>query len=301
MDDVVARARRHGILAGMVLRLASDLPLLWRTPSSVQFGSAEPVVVLDEVTEGEDRLLATLAAGVSETGYAMLARSLGVEAERADRLLAAVGPALVVEPDPAAAGAAVLGDSPLARAVAGLLSSRSVLRSPEDAALVLLVADWVIAPADHTRWLNRDVPHLPVVVEERTVTVGPLVDPGAGPCLHCVHLTRVDADPAWTAVATQLFGRPGRVLAALELAEAAAFVARRVLERLSLERRGGAGGAGDAAPSWRLDTAGGVTARTWARHPDCRCAVPPGTDWAAAPDRAGHDVPSSASTVGAPA
>ena len=31
----------------MVLRLVSDLPLVWRTPSSLQFGSDEPVVVLD--------------------------------------------------------------------------------------------------------------------------------------------------------------------------------------------------------------------------------------------------------------
>src|SRR3954471_3671341 len=101
----------------MVLRLDPRLPLLWRTPSSVQFGSEEPVVVLEDVTEGEDRLLATLGAGISDTGFAMLARSLGVSAEASRALLEAVAPVLVTNPPEALARAAVLGDSPLARAV----------------------------------------------------------------------------------------------------------------------------------------------------------------------------------------
>lgn len=276
----------------MVLRLVPDLPLVWRTPSSVQFGSDEPVVLLDDVSEGEDRLLATLAAGISPTGYAMLARSLGVSPEDADSLLAHLAPALVGDAPDALPRAAVLGDSPLARAVAALLRSADVLAPPDEAAVVVLVADWVLAPADHLAWLNRDVPHLPVVVSERAVTVGPLVEPGDGPCLYCVHLARLDADSAWAAVATQLLGRTGRVVGDLERAEAAAFVARRVLDRLAGQRLRGR--------SWRLDSAGGVSSREWARHPDCRCAAPPGTDWAAVPDRGGRDAPSSASVVGAP-
>lgn len=276
----------------MVLRLASDLPLLWRTPSSVQFG-AEPVVVLEDVSEGEDRLLATLAAGISETGFAMLSRSLGVSPEASQALLEALSPVLVTgEPGPLPS-VAVLGDSALARAAAGLLSSREVLGSPDDAAVVVLVADWVVAPADHTRWLNRDVPHLPVVVGDRAVEVGPFVEPGSGPCLYCVHLARCDADGAWPAVATQLLGRAPREVGSLEVAETAAFVVRRVLERL-------AAGPG-VARSWRLGSGGDVSARTWVQHPDCRCAAPAGTDWAAAPAPAGRGAPTTASAVGVPA
>jgi hypothetical protein len=274
----------------MVLRLVPDLPLLWRTPTSVQFGS-EPVVVLEDVSEGEDRLLATLAAGISETGFAMLGRTLGVSPETARALLAAVAPILVSDALAPLPPVAVLGDSVLARTVAGLLASRGVLGSPDDAALVVLVADWVLSPADHVAWLNRDVPHLPVVVSERSVAVGPFVEPGLGPCLYCVHLARIDADDTWPAVATQLLGRAPREVASLELAETASFVARRVLERL-------AQGPG-AARSWRLGADGDVSARTWGRHPDCRCAVPAGTDWAAAPEPAGHAAPTRASAVGA--
>ena len=277
----------------MVLRLAGDLPLLWRTPSSVQFGSDPAVVVLDDVSDGEDRLLAALAVGVSATGYDMLARSLGVAVERAHALLDAVAPALVEEVAVPRGRVAVLGASGLARAVAGLLAAEGVLAGPEEAEVVVLVADGVVAPADHTRWLNRDVPHLPVVVGERAVTVGPLVEPGLGPCLYCVHLARTDDDASWPAVATQLLGRAPREVGSLEVAEAASFVVRKVLARLD-------SGPG-AATSWRLDAGGELSSRSWRRHPDCRCAAPAGTDWAAAPDRATHAVPTTASAVGAPA
>lgn len=277
----------------MVLRLDSGLPLLWRTPSSVQFGSDEPAAVLDDVSEGEDRLIAALTAGVSEAGFSMLADSLGVSPDRSDALLRTLAPVLAREPAPPPSLAAVLGDSLLARTIAGLLSSAHALGSPDDAAVVVLVADWVVAPADHLRWLNRDVPHLPVVVSERAVTVGPLVEPGVGPCLHCVHLARVDADAAWPAIATQLLGRAPREVGALEVAEAAAFVARRVLDRLA--------GNGEGGVSWRLDGGGGVSSRAWGRHPDCRCAVPAGSDWVAVPGPADRDAPTTASAVGAPA
>jgi hypothetical protein len=275
----------------MVLRLVGDLPMLWRTPTSVQFGSDVPVVVLDEVAEGEDRLLAALAAGVSESGFTMLAESAGVEAGRAAELLATLAPVLVGQQAPSRGRAGVLGDSTLARSIAGLLSASDALTAPDDATLVVLVADWVLAPADHLHWLNRDVPHLPVVVTERSVTVGPFVEPGDGPCLYCVHLARTDADPAWPAIATQLLGRAPRELGGLDRAAAAVAAARRALARLD--------GATHPGMSWQLRDGGDVSVRVWSRHPDCRCAVPEGTDWAAAPDRADRAAPTTASAVAA--
>jgi hypothetical protein len=276
----------------MVLRLDAGWPMLWRTPSSVQFGSDEPAVVLSEVSEGEDRLIAALAAGVSESGFSMLAECLEVAPDRSQALLESLSPVLARESNSPSRVAAVLGDSPLARSIARLLSASEALGPVEDAALVVLVADWVVTPADHLHWLNRDVPHLAVVTSERAVTVGPLVEPGVGPCLYCVHLARVDEDPAWTAIATQLLGREGRELGPLEIAEAAAFVARRVLDRLA--------GDSELGMSWRL-SGGAVSSREWGRHPDCRCATPEGTDWVAVPDRADRDEPTTVSAVGAPA
>jgi hypothetical protein len=276
----------------VVLRLDPGWPLLWRSPSSAQFGSDEPAVVLDEVSEGEDRLIAALAAGVSESGFAMLAESLEVSPERSQALLDALAPVLARETESPSRVAAVLGNSALARSIAGLLSASDALGPVEDADLVVLVADWVVTPADHLHWLNRDVPHLPVVTSERAVTIGPLVEPGLGPCLYCVHLARVEEDPAWTAIATQLLGREGRELGPLEIAEAATFATRRVLDRLS--------GDGEVGMSWRL-RGGAISSRKWGRHPECRCATPEGTDWAAVPDHVDRDAPTTVSTVGAPA
>ena len=276
----------------MVLKLDPRLPILWRTPSSVQVGT-HPVAVLDEVSDGDARLLAALASGVSESGYAMLARAAGVEVERSEELLTLLAPALDAAVEPSPARAAVLGDSPLAREVAGLLSASGALGGVESAEVIVLVGAWLIAPADHMRWLNRDVVHVPVVADEVTVEVGPFVEPGVGPCLYCVHLARVDDDEAWPAVATQLLGREAPEVAPLLRAEVAAFAARTVLARL-------ADGPGDGT-SWRLDGRGGVSVRQWRRHPGCRCAAPPGTDWAAAPVRELRAVPTTASDVAEPA
>jgi bacteriocin biosynthesis cyclodehydratase domain-containing protein len=74
-------------------------------------------------------------------------------------------------------------------------------------ALAVLVDHFVLAPVRHGRWLRRDVPHLPVVFSDAEVRIGPLVEPGAGPCLTCLEFERVDDDPAWPAIACQLLHR----------------------------------------------------------------------------------------------
>jgi len=67
--------------------------------------------------------------------------------------------------------------------------------------------------------------HLPVSAAEDTGSLGPLVEPGATPCLRCEDLVRTDADPAWPRVAAELAGRRTPVPVALAAATAAAAVA----------------------------------------------------------------------------
>ena len=45
---------------------------------------------------------------------------------------------------------------------------------------------------------------LPVVAQSSRVVVGPWTGLRTGPCLHCLDLHRVDADPAWPALAAAL-------------------------------------------------------------------------------------------------
>lgn len=70
--------------------------------------------------------------------------------------------------------------------------------------LVVLVGPAAIDPRRGDLWLFHGVPHLPVVPSGARVTVGPLVYPGAGPCLWCLDLHRADRDLAWPTLMAQL-------------------------------------------------------------------------------------------------
>jgi bacteriocin biosynthesis cyclodehydratase domain-containing protein len=100
------------------------------------------------------------------------------------------------------------GTGPTADRLRALLAELGIrVVATEDPDLAVLVDHFVFAPERHGRWLRRDVPHLPVLFSDAEVRVGPLVEPGAGPCLTCLELERVDDDPAWPAIACQLLHR----------------------------------------------------------------------------------------------
>lgn len=266
----------------MVLKLADGVPQVWRSPNSLQLGATRPLVVLDRVDTAHERLISALATGISETGFAMMARAAG---EDPARLLERLAPALASVPSPRQR-VAVYGSGPVAEELV-----RQVGRS-DDPDLVVLVAAWVVSPTEHGVWLRRDVRHLPVVVGER-VAIGPLVVPGESACLHCVHLARRDADAAWPAIATQLHGRPAPELDRTAVAEAAAFAVRRLSSDRSIDIAG---------TSWELDPRdGSVSVATWERHPECSCGAPTESDWAPAAVPAAPIVPSSETDGAEPA
>jgi len=255
----------------MVLRLDPRYPIVWRTPSSVQLGVDPPAVVLEGISAVQERMLAALAVGVSQPGLAMLSR--GRDAER-DALLATLAPVLAVAKAEANLPiVAISGVETISGAIVPVLaeSGVQVIAGPEVGDLrderphlAIATGHFVLDPELHAFWLRRDVPHLPIVLADTAVTIGPFVEPGTGPCLLCLELHRRDADPAWPAVASQLLGRRSRAESAVLLAETAAAAGRMVLARLSA-------GAG-AAASLRIDAATGIrTWRTWAVHPECGC------------------------------
>jgi len=278
----------------MVLRIDPSLPVLWRSPSSLQLGVAGRVV-MEEVSPAAERIVAALAIGTSETGIRMIARGAGMPPAELDALLARLGPALEQRPAPLP-GVAVTGRGPVAEEVARQLEDAGVrtgLRQGPD--IVILVADHVVAPEDHGRWLRRDVAHLPLVVGAERVEAGPLVVPGDGPCLHCAQLARTEADPAWPAMAAQLLRlapvEPGRTVQV----EAAALAVRRVL---------GAGAppqGGDGLLQRLRVSDGTVSALRIAPHPECLCRGLPGSGWAPAAGPAAPVAPSAAPAAAVPA
>lgn len=271
----------------MILKLDSRFPLLWRTPTSLQFGVDAPPVVLSTVTNADERMIAALVGGVSRSGLSAIGTHAGAEEAEVGRLLDAVSPALLPAPaghGPAGRTVALSGTGPTADGVVALLRSHGIRVRVNDTEgkrpdLAIIVAQFVIEPELHGLWLRRDVPHLAVVFGDTGVRIGPLIEPGSGPCLHCLERRRTDADPAWPAIASQLWGRVSPAETALASSEAAALATRLVVARLAdpptlAELL-------PAATSLHLETdSGRISRRTWDPHPECACLALPGNDWA---------------------
>lgn len=285
----------------MTLRLDPRRPLVWRDPATLQIGIDPPRVVLERVTDVEERLIAALGVGVTRSGLDVVA---GDRADLVGPLLDRLVPALEAGPRRCASRVVVAGSGIVADLVVRLLASSGVAvvvtsaRGHADVAadappapaaqadptssatpteepptdLAVIVARGVVAPGVRAHWLRRDTPHLAVVTTDAAVTIGPVIDPGHGPCLLCLERHRRDADPAWPAIATQLLTQPPVDPPAPLAAEAAARIVRRVLDRLG--SRGSRDGRVESARSTeiRIGARGDIAKREVARHPDCGCA-----------------------------
>ncbi|MBH0131295.1 hypothetical protein I6E56_13105 [Salinibacterium sp. NK8237] len=264
----------------MMLRVDPRLPLVWRSPTSAQFGIDPPVVVLPRVTETQEKVLSALVAGISRSGIGMLAKS---HPDECNDLLDALSRVLVATPpQPPSARVAVLGSGVLVESIARILAASGVsvdvattpdeLTNP-DPDLAVIVGHFVIPPSVHSHWLRRDIPHLPVVITDSAAEIGPVVTPGITGCLLCIDLHRRDADPSWPAIATQLMGRTSLAQTPTLVAEAAGEASRMALHRL--------GRIGytvfdqtpaDATSSVRIDYATGRRDESLRfRHPECGC------------------------------
>src|SRR5215207_5665910 len=283
--------REHlGHALGMSPRIDPHLPLVWRSPRELQVGGIRPRAVVSDPGEVQGGLLTALRHGASRSTLHAIGAGLGGSDHDVDELLTLLEPALLPtgdEPGSATLRRLVVaidadGDSPVSVGIAtslGALGYDVVAAVDVDPAhvdrahiaLAVLVAAWVVPPAVQFPWLRSDVPHLAVVLDDDGAEVGPLVEPGAGPCLRCRELARRDLDPAWPAVAAQLAGRPfplGRPRAELD-AVAGAVAAVDDLLRL------GRGPLRSKSVAFNDD--GRATTRRHSPHPECGCRALGGT------------------------
>lgn len=260
---------------GMALRLNPRYPLVWRTPDCVQLGIDHAVVTINGLTVAHEVVLSALAAGVHRSGAMLLGTLAGASAAEVTHLLDLLEPALLYVPDdapppvtPLARTVLVDGAGPTAFRVRTLLANLgieepSVTDEPE---LVVLVGQYVFSPERHGHWLRRDIPHLPVVFSDSAARVGPLVEPGLGPCLTCLELAHIDTDPAWPAMACQLAARQAPSETPRLSFEVAARVAGLVQDRLETGR------SPVFARSLRIDAITGTITRSVHRlHERCGC------------------------------
>jgi bacteriocin biosynthesis cyclodehydratase domain-containing protein len=269
----------------MGIRIDPTLEFIWRDPCTVQLGVDPPRAVVTVPTTAEERFLCALRRETGRDAMAGVARSVDCPPGVAARLLGDAAPALVDLGAEPAARVEVSGTGPLTRELDRMLTGDgvTVVRTsaprggpvPEPdppPTLAVLVADHVTDPTVRAAWCRRSVPHLPVVVGDGRVRVGPFLVPGAGPCLQCVELERTDADPAWPAIAAQVWGRPAAPLTPYRAATVATTVTRLVLERLPLVAQ-----YPDAQQLVIDRTDLSVTVRRVAPHPRCACRALPGT------------------------
>jgi len=283
----------------MALRLDPRVPLVWRDPHTLQLGVDAPRAVLHDVTPAAERLVAALQRGVGDDGFDAVCTLAGVTPSTRDAVLEALRPALLHDHAAPVARIDVDGDGPAADAIAEALGRRGhrITRGnvhDRDPELAVLVRHFAVPPRDYGHWLRRDVPHLAIVFGDAEARIGPLVEPGDGPCLFCQASAAADADPAWPAIASQLLGRRSSSDEGPASLEVAALAARTVLERVENGRRALNDGV------VHLDVVTGARRREALRpHPGCACRALPGNVTALASRPADPTSPSSARAAAA--
>jgi len=270
----------------MGIRIDPTLEFVWRDPSTVQLGVDPPRAVVAVPTTGEERFLSALRRETGREALSGLAAASRCPPEVAARILGAASPAVVeVLPEPLAR-VEVHGTGTLSDTIGAFLEGEGVtiartsaprggpvVLPTQEPRLAVAVADHVVDPALRAAWTRRGVPHLPVVVGDGRVRVGPVLVPGAGPCLQCIEYARADADPAWPAIAAQVWGRPAAPLSPYRTAAIAAAASRMLLERLPL----GTQRPGDDQVAFDRDDLS-VSRQPVRHHPRCACRALPGTD-----------------------
>ncbi|GAB3263333.1 ThiF family adenylyltransferase [Arthrobacter pigmenti] len=63
--------------------------------------------------------------------------------------------------------------------------------------LVISISNDVTDDRLQAELMHREHPHLPVVLRDRDILIGPLVIPGQTACIECVDRHRADQDPQW--------------------------------------------------------------------------------------------------------
>ena len=165
--------------------------------------------------------------------------------------------------------------------------------------LVVIVAPWVVPPARHLPWLRRDIPHLAVVFDDTGARIGPLVEPGSGPCLRCIDLDRRDHDAAWPVIAAQLAGRAAATCTTLAAIEATAVAVAVIDDRL---QRGSNPLASASLLLSRERPAALPRRHRHEPHPECGCRAPGGISTAPVRlDAHRRPAPTTASAAAVPA
>jgi hypothetical protein len=229
-----------------MFRIFPSVPVTWRTPSCVQFGADDPVLI-DGLLPADVRLIEDLRLGIGSSQYYSRAQEFGADLSRASSLITLLDEAGVLVPEGADSGAVPKGSPAFAAArifglspdrVSRVLGSRPVLvtgplRAQTESQLAALgftiaaarrveeldlMSSPIVITSSHlvpdlhaTMWLNdREVDHCQVVLGEQTADIMGLIRPGRTPCTMCACLHRRDGDSGWLEAYPRLQALPER-------------------------------------------------------------------------------------------
>ncbi len=145
--------------------------------------------------------------------------------------------------------------------------------------LAISVENRVINHSRGTQFLHQDIPHLPLIIDDRAVQIGPLLIPGTTACYLCLDHHRTDALPGWPRARVQLESALASE-ASPALAAGAANIATHFLTAMVQSCSSLLQWNEETAPeadawffglSWRLHERGIDTVK-WLPHPRCGCA-----------------------------
>ena len=265
-----------------MLQLNPAHTILWRSPTSVQFGADQPVAHLSLVTTATEHVIAALSSGVSDVSLIAIAHGDGMTTQWLEEVLTALGPALVPQEKVVPWQILIEGVGPTAEALTRMLLASGHSSETHTPDVVIVIGHHVLRPEQAGVWLRRDITHLPVVFGDSLVHIGPVITPGSGPCLHCVYLEHTAADPAWPALAAQLLGRKSH-LETERLSGNVASIVSHLIDNAS-GPRGVTPWADRLHPSEGLHTgeaivlnatSGRMTRVTYHRRPECACQALP--------------------------
>ncbi len=239
--------------------------------------------MLTEVSIGEERIVAALSVGATRAGIEMIAKRSKIKVSRVDELLKILDP-VFEKPGPPSPKMRVglCGSGPTVERLLWRFEESEIAAKPmgtdavevsgaeagNEVDLAILVGSFATDIELAGFWLRRDVPHLQILYFENEVQLGPVVIPGERPCLNCVELNRREANPAWTAISSQLQGTRSFAESNRIASEVATLAVRLALGKYSLVES-------EPFAGIRLDVeTGEVSLERHSFNPLCTCRGP---------------------------
>lgn len=271
-----------------LIRIDPALPICWQDPDTLRIGFDRAEVSIASPSPVLQRLLSALVTGVRSDRLSRTLARVGASTAEWSHLTDMLEDALLVT-DGAPDAPAHASETP--RIGVGVIAPRG--RSPVTAVLLdafdragfeaglfssgdrryglVVSVERFLEPCGPERLDAAGLPQLSIRFSDRSTAVGPLVEGEGRPCLGCVTLHDIDADPALPALAAQLLGKTpaAETVASTEIAAALA---------VSLVRQWLAGSELPGRTRLRVPVREGLPSPEFERervesHPECGCAL----------------------------